>query len=236
MNSQITIGQSDFALMTPAQMGEADRLAEASGALGGVLMEAAGGAVAVAIGERWSMRPVTVLCGPGNNGGDGFVVARHLQAAGWPVKVALLCAREKLSGDAARAAGLWKGELTPFTPDSLHGSGLIVDAMFGAGLSRPLDGQAAILVEAMVSRPVPICAIDVPSGLDGASGMVRGVAAPADLTVTFFRKKPGHLLYPGRELCGEIVVADICIPVSLRDVIGPDTWENSSGLWLGGYP
>jgi NAD(P)H-hydrate epimerase len=199
-------------------------------------MEAAGGAVAVAIGERWPMRPVTVLCGPGNNGGDGFVVARHLQAAGWPVKVALLGAREKLSGDAARAAGLWKGELTPFTPDSLHGAGLIVDAMFGAGLSRPLDGQAAVLVEAIASRHVPICAIDVPSGLDGASGTVRGVAAPADLTVTFFRKKPGHLLYPGRGLCGEIVVADIGTPVSVLDAIGPDTWENSPGLWLGSYP
>ena len=199
-------------------------------------MEAAGGAVAVAIGERWPMRPVTVLCGPGNNGGDGFVVARHLDAAGWPVKVALLGAREKLSGDAARAASMWKGDLAPFTPDSLDGAGVIVDAIFGAGLSRSLDGQAGILVEAMKSRRVPICAVDVPSGLDGASGMVRGDAASADLTVTFFRKKPGHLLYPGRALCGHIVVADIGTPVSVLDAIGPNTWENDPGLWLGGYP
>jgi NAD(P)H-hydrate epimerase len=200
------------------------------------MMQAAGASVAVALGERWPMRPVTVLCGPGNNGGDGFVVARHLGAAGWPVKVALLGAREKLSGDAAVAAGLWEGELAPFTPDSLDGAGVIVDAMFGAGLSRPLEGQARLLVEALKSRGVPICAVDVPSGLDGASGMVRGDAAPADLTVTFFRKKPGHLLYPGRGLCGRLVVADIGTPVSVLDAIAPNTWENGPGLWLDGYP
>ena len=234
--TRIRFERDDLALLTPAQMGEADRAAEAAGVSGMALMEAAGGAVAVAIGERWPMRPVTVLCGPGNNGGDGFVVARHLDAAGWPVKVALFGAREKLSGDAARAASMWKGDLAPFTPDSLDGAGVIVDAIFGAGLSRSLDGQAGILVEAMKSRRVPICAVDVPSGLDGASGMVRGGAASADLTVTFFRKKPGHLLYPGRALCGDIVVADIGTPVSVLDAIGPNTWENDPGLWLGGYP
>jgi NAD(P)H-hydrate epimerase len=217
-------------------MGEADRAAEAAGVSAAVMMEAAGAAVAVAIGGRWPMRPVTVLCGPGNNGGDGFVVARHLQAGGWPVTVALLGAREKLSGDAARAASQWKGELAPFTPECLAGAGLIVDAIFGAGLSRPLDGQAALMVEAMKSRQVPICAVDVPSGLDGASGMVRGVAAPADLTVTFFRKKPGHLLYPGRGLCGDVVVADIGTPLSVLDAIAPNTWENGPGLWLDSYP
>jgi NAD(P)H-hydrate epimerase len=236
MISENRLQSSGFALLTPSQMGQADRLAEASGALGGALMEAAGGAVAVAIGERLPMRPVTVLCGPGNNGGDGFVVARHLQAAGWPVKAALLGAREKLSGDAARASSLWKGDLAPFTPHSLDGAGLIVDAIFGAGLSRPLDGKAAVLVEAMTCRGIPICAVDVPSGVDGDSGMVRGVAAPADLTVTFFRKRPGHLLYPGRGLCGEIVVADIGTPVCVLNAIGPQTWENSPGLWLDGYP
>jgi NAD(P)H-hydrate epimerase len=182
------------------------------------------------------MRPVTVLCGQGNNGGDGFVAARRLEAAGWPVKVALLGARKKLSGDAARAASLWKGDLMSFTPGGLDGAGVIVDAIFGAGLSRPLDGEAAILVEAMKSRGVPICAVDVPSGLDGATGMVRGVAASAELTVTFFRKKPGHLLYPGRALCGQVVVADIGTPVSVLDAIGPNTWENDPGLWLDGFP
>ncbi|MCW6511746.1 NAD(P)H-hydrate dehydratase [Lichenifustis flavocetrariae] len=236
MITELKFEHSELSLLTPTQMGDADRAAEAAGVSGAAMMEAAGGAVAVAVGERWQMRPVTVLCGPGNNGGDGFVVARHLSAAGWPVKVALLGSREKLSGDAARVASMWKDELAPFTPDSLDGAGVIVDALFGAGLSRALDGQAAILVEAMKSRRVPICAVDVPSGLDGASGRVRGAAAPADLTVTFFRKKPGHLLYPGRALCGDILVADIGTPVSVLDAIGPNTWENGPGLWLGGYP
>jgi len=236
MANQTKLEHGELALLTPAQMGKADRAAEAAGIRGPDMMEAAGGAVAVAIGARWPMRPVTVLCGPGNNGGDGFVVARHLNEAGWPVTVALLGARDKLSGDAAHAASLWKGDLAPFTPDCLDGAGVIVDAIFGAGLARHLAGPAVILVEAMKSRRIPICAVDVPSGLDGASGLVRGAAAPADLTVTFFRKKPAHLLYPGRGLCGDIVVADIGTPVSVLEAICPTTWENGPGLWLDGYP
>jgi hydroxyethylthiazole kinase-like uncharacterized protein yjeF len=236
MVTQTRFEYGELALLTPIQMGEADRAAEAAGTSGESMMEAAGGSVAVAVGARWPMRPVIALCGPGNNGGDGFVVARHLKAAGWPVTVALMGARERLSGKAARAASLWKGDVAPFIPDSLEGAGLVIDAIFGAGLSRPLDGQAAILVEAMKSHHIPICAVDVPSGLDGASGMVRGAAAPADLTVTFFRKKPGHLLFPGRALCGDIVVADIGTLVCVLNSIGPNTWENGPGLWLDIYP
>ena len=149
MLTQTKLEHGELALLTPAQMGKADRAAEAAGVRSPDMMEAAGGAVAVAIGARWPMRPVTVLCGPGNNGGDGFVVARHLNEAGWPVTVALLGARDKLSGDAAHAASLWKGDLAPFTPDCLDGAGVIVDANFCAGLSRPLAGPAVILVEAM---------------------------------------------------------------------------------------
>jgi NAD(P)H-hydrate epimerase len=229
-------GPDALALLTPAQMGEADRASAAAGVGGPALMEAAGGAVAVAVGARWPMRPVLVLCGPGNNGGDGFVVARHLRAAGWPVKLALLGSRDSLKGDAAGAAGRWTGELAPFTPESLDGAGLVVDAIFGAGLSRVLDGEALRLVEAMKASRLPICAVDVPSGLDGATGEVRGAAARADLTVTFFRKKPGHLLYPGRGICGDLVVADIGTPVAVLEAIAPDTWENDPGLWLDGYP
>ena len=228
--------RSALALLTPAQMGSADAAAMAAGAPVGALMEAAGSAVAVAIGARWAMRPVLVLCGPGNNGGDGFVVARHLAGAGWPVKLAMLGVREKLAGDAARAAALWTGECVPFTPDSLAGAGVIVDAIFGAGLSRPVEGAAAAMINAIAAHRVPVCAVDVPSGLDGATGLVRGVAAAAELTVTCFRKKPGHLLYPGRGLCGDLVVADIGTPVSVLDAIGAATWENGTDLWLPEFP
>jgi ADP-dependent NAD(P)H-hydrate dehydratase / NAD(P)H-hydrate epimerase len=225
-----------LALLTPSQMDEADRAAGVIGAGGFGLMEAAGSAVAVAVGARWPMSPVTVLCGPGNNGGDGFVAARHLAAAGWPVKLALLGSREKLTGEAAHAASLWTGAIAPFAVDCLDGAGIVIDAIFGAGLSRPLDGKALLLVEALQERQTPTCAIDVPSGLDGASGIVRGAAAPADLTVTFFRKKPGHLLFPGRELCGDVVVADIGIPATVLEDIAPNAWENGPGLWLDFYP
>jgi NAD(P)H-hydrate epimerase len=177
-----------------------------------------------------------VLCGPGNNGGDGFVAARHLADAGWPVKLALLGSRDKLSGEAAHAASLWKGPIAAFSSECLEGAGIVIDAIFGAGLSRPLDGKALAMVEALKIRRIPVCAVDVPSGLDGASGVILGAAAPAELTVTFFRKKPGHLLYPGRGLCGDVVLADIGTPISALDEIAPNTWENGPDLWLGGYP
>jgi ADP-dependent NAD(P)H-hydrate dehydratase / NAD(P)H-hydrate epimerase len=225
-----------LALLTPAQMADADRAAAASGADGVRLMEAAGSAVAVAVAARWSMRPVTVLCGPGNNGGDGFVAARHLAAAGWPVKLALLGSREQLTGEAANAASLWKNPLAPFSSESLEGAGIVIDAIFGAGLSRPLGGRTLVLVESLKALQVPTCAVDVPSGLDGASGMVLGAVAPADLTVTFFRKKPGHLLFPGRGLCGDVMVADIGIPSTVLADIASNTWENGSDFWLDGYP
>jgi NAD(P)H-hydrate epimerase len=236
MSKRPTFEHDDLALLTPIQMGEADRAAEAVSASGTAMMEAAGGAVAVAMGLRWVMRPVTVLCGPGNNGGDGFVVARHLQAAGWPVRVALLGQRDKLKGEAAHAAGLWSGEVVPLTPPCLDGAGLVVDAMFGAGLARPLAGAALEMVETLRARQIPICAVDAPSGVDGATGEVWGDAAAAELTVTFFRKKPGHLLYPGRGLCGELVVAPIGTPASVLDAIAPQTFENGPDLWLDGYP
>jgi len=231
-----TSKEGKLALLPPCQMAEADRAAKASGIDGFGLMESAGSAVAVAVGARWPMRPVTVLCGPGNNGGDGFVAARHLLDAGWPVKLALLGSRDKLSGEAAHAAGLWKGPLAEFSPQTLEGAGIVIDAIFGAGLSRSLEGKELAMVEALKARRIPTCAVDVPSGLDGASGKVLGAAARAELTVTFFRKKPGHLLYPGRGLCGDIQLADIGIPATVLAAIAPNTWENGPGLWLTGYP
>lgn len=227
---------NQFALLTPKEMDSADRKAIASGISGVDLMEAAGRAVAEAVITRWAKCPVTVLCGPGNNGGDGFVAARYLTEAGWPVSLTLLGPRENLKGDAAFHAGAWSNEIEPFSPDIMYGKGIIIDAIFGSGLSRPVDGTAGEMISALKDRQIPICAIDVPSGVDGASGLVRGIAAPADLTVTFFRKKPGHLLYPGRALCGSVIVADIGIPTAVLDEINPHTYENSPQLWLDQYP
>lgn len=227
---------NDLALLTPEEMARADRLAMASGVPGTLLMENAGSVVADAIMRRWSPRPVAVLCGPGNNGGDGFVAARHLAEAGWTVRLFLLGTLEGLKDDAAHHARLWKGEVEPLAATLPENTALVVDGIFGAGLARDVDGVARAVLEGVDKRGLPVVAIDVPSGVDGASGAVRGFAARCVLTVTFFRKKPGHLLYPGRGLCGETQVADIGIPAAVLDDIKPRAFENAPGLWLDVFP
>jgi len=199
------------------------------------LMENAGQPVADEIIRRWTPRPVIVLCGPGSNGGDGFVAARRLAEAGWPVRIALLGARDKLCGAAAHQAGLWHGSVEPLTPSTLDGAELLVDAVFGAGLSRALDGAARDTLAAAAARNLTIVAVDVPSGLMGDTGAQVG-AVSAALTVTCFRKKPGHLLQPGRTLCGEVVVADIGTPSSVFEQVTPDTFENDPKLWADALP
>lgn len=222
-------------LLSVAEMGRADQAAIARGIAGERLMEAAGRAVADAIQVRASKRPTVVLCGPGNNGGDGFVAARHLSAAGWDVRVALLGERAKLAGDAALNATRWGGAIEPLALASLDRAALVVDALFGAGLARPLDGMARAVVEEIGKRRLTLVAIDVPSGVHGDSGQVMGAAAEAALTVTFFRRKTGHVLLPGRMLCGEMVVADIGIPEDVLDGLAPQTFANDPSLWLSAY-
>ncbi|WP_454690094.1 NAD(P)H-hydrate dehydratase [Achromobacter aloeverae] len=230
-------GDADMqALLTPDEMALADQAAMAAGHDGVGLMEAAGLAVARAVLARWRRGRVVVLCGPGNNGGDGFVAARHLAAAGWPVALALLGERAALRGDAAHHAARWQGETLPLAPNVLEGAAGVVDALFGAGLSRDIDGVARDTLKALGASGLPVCAVDVPSGVDGASGQVRGAAARADFTVTFFRKKPGHLLLPGRQLCGELVLADIGIPDDVLEQVPPRAHENDPALWLARFP
>lgn len=223
-------------LLTVAEMGRADSLAIAAGVSGMRLMEAAGTAVADAIHQRWSPRPVAVLCGPGNNGGDGFVVARRLAARGWPVRVALLGDPARLAGDAAAMAARWTGGIAALGPDAVAGAGLIVDALFGAGLARPLDGVAAATAAAVNAGALPVVAIDLPSGINGDSGAALGPAIRADLTVTFYRRKPGHLLLPGRVHCGETLVAEIGMPPTVEGEIAPRQWRNTPALWRGDLP
>jgi NAD(P)H-hydrate epimerase len=224
------------ALLTPRQMGEADRLTIAGGIAGIVLMEAAGRAVADAVARRWPPRPVLVLCGPGNNGGDGFVAARILSERGWEVRLALLGERAALKGDAALAAALWTGPIEAMAATGLDGAALVIDAIFGAGLARPVDGVAAEIVTAMNGKRIQVVAVDVPSGIDGDSGAVRGVAPRAAVTVTFLRRKPGHVLLPGRSYCGETVVAPIGISGAVLDAVAPDTAVNDPCWWLGRFP
>ena len=223
------------ALLTARQMARADQLTVVSGISAAALMENAGRPVAQAIMQRWTPRPALVLCGPGNNGGDGFVVARRLAEADWPVRVALLVPLEKLRGEAAHHASLWRWPIEVLTPAALDGAELVVDAIFGAGLSRPLEGAAAQTLAEAATRKLTIIAVDVPSGLMGDTGANVG-AVQAVLTVTCFRKKPGHLLQPGLSLCGELIVADIGTPASVFDHVRPDTFENDPALWADALP
>jgi hydroxyethylthiazole kinase-like uncharacterized protein yjeF len=222
-------------LLTTAEMAEADRATIAGGTPGIDLMENAGRAVADAAAAEQGMR-VVVVAGPGNNGGDGFVAARLLAERGFEVRVAFVGDHAKLKGDAARAAARWSGSTAQAEPDTLAGADIIIDALFGAGLDRPVDGLARAMIAAINAAAMPVIAVDLPSGINGTSGAVMGVAAKATRTVTFFRRKPGHLLLPGRTHCGRVTVADIGIPDSVLATIKPATFANAPALWGHAFP
>lgn len=225
-------------LLSVDEMYRADAAAAASGVPSIDLMEAAGTGVVRQIREIWPRPcPVCVLCGPGNNGGDGFVIARLLQQAGWSVRVVLLGSPEKLSGDAAVNAERWSGPIQPLDgPEVLDGCELVVDALFGAGLARPVEGRARAVIEAVNERGLDCVAVDIPSGVHGDTGEILGAAPQAALTVTFFRAKPGHYLQPGRDLAGDLAVVDIGIPETVLDGIRPQTAVNGPDLWGERFP
>lgn len=218
------------ALLDTSEAAEADRLTIDAGTSVIRLMENAGRAVAQEVIRRWSPRRVTVLCGPGSNGGDGFVAARELDAAGWNVRLGLLGSVERLPDAARHHAEKWRSDIEVLGPEVISSAELIIDAIFGAGLNRPLEGAARETLAAVGARGMPVVAIDVPSGVQGDTGENLG-AVPAVLTVTSFRKKPGHVLFPGRALCGIVVVTDIGTPVAVLDQIAPKTFENDPLLW-----
>lgn len=221
-------------ILSVQQMYAADRYAIDNGTSGATLMENAGRACADLIRQRYPRQPVAVLCGPGNNGGDGFVIARHLASEGWQVRLSLLGDPERLKGDARVMFDQWSGGTEPLTSSSVDGCDLVVDALFGAGLARPLEGAAADLAE--IGRTRQVVAVDVPSGVNGDTGAHEGAVFKADLTVTFFTRKPGHLLAPGRYLCGDVAVVDIGIPATALEVIRPVAFRNDPARWLGSMP
>ena len=227
---------ADSGLYTVAQMREADARAIEAGVAGIELMENAGAAVADVIKQRYASTKTVVLAGPGNNGGDGFVAARHLSLAGWPVELALLGDSAKLKGDAAIARDRWQGEIQALNPDVLDGAGLVVDALFGAGLARPIEGLGAAVLGMANDMRLPIIAVDMPSGVDGDTGARLGTAAEATVTVTFHRAKPGHYLLPGRQQVGRLVVADIGIPDAVDRHLDINLFANRPSFWLPHFP
>jgi len=224
-------------LLTPREMGEADRFAIRAGAPALTLMERAGYAVARAAASVAQTRGrIAVLCGPGGNGGDGFVAARYLQAWGYPTSVHLLGERGALREDAAHMAGLWAGEIAPAESFAPEAADLVIDALYGAGLSRDLDGLAAQCVARINESGRKALAVDVPSGLDGETGAIRGIAVEATATITFFRLKPGHLLSSGGGRPGRLLFADIGIPDAALDEIAPQAFANQPRVWRDALP
>jgi hydroxyethylthiazole kinase-like uncharacterized protein yjeF len=222
-------------LLTTAEMAEADRLTIAAGTPGIALMESAGIAVADAVGALAGRR-VVVVAGPGNNGCDGFVAARQLAARGYDVRLSFVGDRARLKGDAAAASARWSGAVDAAHPEQLAGCDVIVDALFGAGLDREVTGIARQMIEAMNASRAAVVAVDLPSGINGTTGAVMGAAVNANNTVTFFRRKTGHLLLPGRSHCGALTVAEIGIPDSVLGAIKPQTFANGPALWGGRFP
>ncbi|MEA2864451.1 MAG: ADP-dependent NAD(P)H-hydrate dehydratase / NAD(P)H-hydrate epimerase [Bradyrhizobium sp.] len=223
-------------VLNTAEMERADRLTIAAGTPGFALMLSAGQAVAEAAMDLAEEGPILVVAGRGNNGGDGFVAAAELAARGRDVSVILLCDRDSLQGDAASAARGWKYPVLPFNPQAIGKPALIIDALFGAGLDRPVKGEPHDMIEAINANGAPVLAVDLPSGINGDSGAVMGIAVRATETVTFFRRKPGHLLLPGRIHCGRVRVADIGIDPRVLDEIKPKTFENIPQFWRQSFP
>jgi hydroxyethylthiazole kinase-like uncharacterized protein yjeF len=223
-------------VLTTAEMEHADRLAIAGGSPGFALMLRAGQAVAEAAMDLVQQGPILVVAGRGNNGGDGFVAATELVARGRSVSVILLCERETLQGDAALAARGWRGPVLPCNAMAIGAPALIIDALFGAGLNRPVKGDPLDIIEAINASGVPVLSVDLPSGINGTTGAVMGVAVRATETVTFFRRKPGHLLLPGRVHCGRVRVVDIGIEAGVLEAIRPLTFENIPDLWRESFP
>ena len=224
-------------LLTPNEMGRADQSAIENGPLSGLqLMRNAGSAVVREIMRRFpDAVDIHILCGPGNNGGDGYVIANLLHKTGLPVFLHAL-APPKPGTDADLALAECGVDVRSIGELALNRSSLVVDALFGAGLERPLSGAALEVVEKVEAAGCRVTAVDLPSGLSGESGKVLGGACTADLTVTFFRKKPGHLLYPGRALCGELILADIGIRDEVLDEISPSCFENGPASWASQLP
>ncbi|TMJ04625.1 MAG: NAD(P)H-hydrate dehydratase [Alphaproteobacteria bacterium] len=223
-------------LLTPDEMAECDRLTVAAGIPGIALMENAGRAVAEAVLRHPPGMRVLVVAGPGNNGGDGFVAARVVAERGYQVRVLLLGEPTTRDGDAAEARRLWRGPIEPAQPEAVAGADVIVDALFGAGLNRPVEGNGRAMIEAMNASGAPIIAVDLPSGIDGATGAVMGAAVSAHESITFFRRKLGHVLLPGRRYAGNVRVADIGISERVLERVRPKAFANGPALWAGAFP
>ncbi len=224
-------------VLTAAQMQAVDRQTiDEIGIPGVVLMENAGRGVAEEIVQRFSATDSPrslVLAGKGNNGGDGYVIARHLQNKGWDVKTLVLAERDAIKGDAAvhlKALENCGGQVAYILDDEALESSLatfgkftvLVDAIFGTGLSKPAHGLFLKTIEWINQQVSPVVAVDIPSGIDASTGRVMGTAVSATLTVSFAFPKIGQVSYPGAGLVGELSIVDIGIPAHVSRQVSSD--------------
>ncbi len=224
-------------LLTADEMRRAEQITMGSGTPSLTLMENAGRGVTEEVVRRFARgSKVHVLCGPGNNGGDGFVCARNLRERGYQVRVALLCKPEELLPDPKEMARRWDESIEPLTARSLEGAEVVVDALWGSGLKGLVNGVVGELIDQATERELPVVAIDVPTGIDLTYGNVQGVAFKAVSTVTFFRRKTGHVLLPGKRYCGDVRAVDIGIPATVLAEIVPQTFLNEPDFWLRYFP
>jgi hydroxyethylthiazole kinase-like uncharacterized protein yjeF len=227
----------DTLILTPDDMGRIDHDAAASGLSSYGLMERAGQAVAAAALRRFpAALRFAVLCGPGNNGGDGYVAARALQEAGATIAVYAFGDPAALKGDAADAFHCFDGPVLALTDYAPRAGDVVIDALFGAGLSRDLPDAVIRTIDSVRKNVLPVLAVDLPSGIDGRTGQVRGQAFEAVATVTFMCRKPGHVLLPGRTLAGEVEVFDIGIPGRVLARHAGHSRVNTPALWRLAFP
>jgi ADP-dependent NAD(P)H-hydrate dehydratase / NAD(P)H-hydrate epimerase len=227
----VRVVENENAVLTPDEMARADALTIHGGMSGARLMDNAGQAVkSIVLAEYPGICRALVLCGPGNNGGDGYVAARLLAVLG--TKTIVFRSRAPKPGtDAEAAAKAWSGPVMPLSQLSMEKGDVIIDALYGSGFSGALAGDDARAAELVRLAGAPVVSVDLPSGVSGLTGVSEGVSFEAAHTVTFFRKKPGHLLCPGRGLCGRLHVADIGIRSGVLDEIAPSLWENGPALF-----
>ncbi|MCT6823461.1 NAD(P)H-hydrate dehydratase [Bartonella apis] len=225
-------------LLTPEEMGNADHLAATLNREDSFkLMERAGQAIAdIVLNDYRQCRTIAVLCGPGNNGGDGYMAAHILKSHGFEPTIFAL-GTPRAGSDAEKAAALWGAKHLAFDNfSSPQDFDVVIDALYGAGLDRPLEQSLQEKLKRLNESGIPVIAVDLPSGVFGQNGAIKGEAVKASTTVTFFRLKPGHVCYPGRLQCGEIRLADIGIPEKVLETIKPTRFINFPSLWLKNWP
>ena len=232
----------ELAVLTAAEMRRVEQVAFTRGLPSFEAMRRAGQAVADLIARRWLLGAVDriiVLCGPGNNGGDGFIAAAALRASGYAVQVQGVALTAARSPDATKAAAGWGDAIAPLNAKGLAGLGprtIVVDALFGIGLARPLGGDALGVTEAVDRSGAAVVAVDVPSGIDADSGAILGGAMRADVTIAFGWVKRGHLLLPAAANCGELIVADVGFTPADLAAAPVSCWRNAPALWRDAYP